>query len=90
MAAAETMTPEDRKAMIAGMVESLSGKLRQNPDNIEGWLRLVRSYAMLNEREKAGQAVRDGLKTFPPQGEPGKQLLALARQLGISAEGVTQ
>ena len=84
------MSPEDRQAMISGMVESLDGKLRQQPDNFEGWMRLVRSYAMLNNEDKAKEALRNGLKAFPPGGEQGKKLLALAQQLGINADGATQ
>ena len=76
--------------MIAGMVESLDGKLREQPDNFEGWMRLVRSYAMLNNDGKAKEALQNGLKAFPPDGEQGKKLLALAQQLGIPADGVAQ
>lgn len=88
--AANAMAPEDRQAMIAGMVESLDGKLREQPDNFEGWMRLLRSYAMLNNDGKAKEALQNGLKAFPPDGEQGKKLLALAQQLGIPADGVTQ
>lgn len=90
VAAASTMSPQDREAMVAGMVESLDARLRENPDNFEGWMRLVRSYAMLKNDEKARQALTDGLKAFPPGGEQGKQLLALAQQLGVNAQGVAQ
>jgi cytochrome c-type biogenesis protein CcmH len=89
-AAASTMSSEDRQAMVAGMVDSLDARLKENPDNFEGWMRLVRSYAMLKNDEKAKQALADGLKSFPPSGDQGKQLLALAQQLGVDAQGVTQ
>jgi cytochrome c-type biogenesis protein CcmH len=45
---------------------------------------------MLKNDEKARQALADGLKAFPPAGEQGKQLLALAQQLGVNAQGVAQ
>lgn len=90
IAAASNMSPQDRQAMVAGMVESLDARLKENPDNFEGWMRLVRSYAMLKNDEKARQALADGLKAFPPAGEQGKQLLALAQQLGVNAQGVAQ
>lgn len=90
IAAASNMSPQDRQAMVAGMVESLDARLRENPDNFEGWMRLVRSYAMLKNDEKARQALADGLKAFPAAGEQGKQLLALAQQLGVNAQGVAQ
>jgi cytochrome c-type biogenesis protein CcmH len=90
IAAAQDMTPADRQAMIMGMVESLDAKLRENPDNFEGWMRLVRSYGMLKDNAKAQNALKSGLKAFPADSEQGKQLLALAKELGLSAEGVTQ
>lgn len=34
-------------AMIRGMVSSLASKLKANPDDPEGWVRLVRAYAVL-------------------------------------------
>ena len=90
VAAAEDMSAGDRQQMIRGMVESLDAKLSQDPNNFEGWMRLVRSYAVLNDRERAAGALKRGLAAFPPAGEQGKQLLALARELGIATEGMTE
>jgi cytochrome c-type biogenesis protein CcmH/NrfG len=56
MQAAAKMSPEERQAMIRGMVESLAAQLEQNPNDREGWVRLARSYEVLNEPEKAKQA----------------------------------
>ena len=36
-------------AMIKGMVSSLASKLKANPDDPEGWVRLVRAYAVLGD-----------------------------------------
>ncbi|MBB3135650.1 cytochrome c-type biogenesis protein CcmH [Rhizobium pisi] len=90
VAAAENMSAGDRQQMIRGMVESLDAKLSQDPKNFEGWMRLVRSYAVLNDKDRAAGALRRGLVAFPPSGEQGRQLLALARELGISTEGSTE
>ncbi len=90
VAAAQQMAPQDRQQMIEGMVESLAAKLKDDPNNIEGWLRLVRSYKVLGRDESAGEALKTGLKTFPPTGEEGKRLVALAREMGLSLEGVSQ
>ena len=90
MAAAEDMAAGDRQQMIAGMVESLAAKLQENPDNFEGWMRIIRSYVVLDQRPKAQAALQTALKTFPADSENGKQLLALARDLSISAEGSGQ
>lgn len=90
MAAAEDMPEGDRQDMIRGMVESLAARLEGDPNNLEGWLRLVRSYSVLGDKEKAAEALKAGLKTFPAEGDEGRQLIALAREIGIAAEGVTQ
>jgi len=90
VAAAQDMTTGDRQQMIAGMVESLAAKLQENPDNFEGWMRIIRSYVVLDQRPKAETALQTALKTFPADSENGKQLLALARDLSISAEGSGQ
>ncbi|PDS32640.1 c-type cytochrome biogenesis protein CcmI, partial [Rhizobium anhuiense] len=90
MAAAETMNAGDRQQMIRGMVESLDAKLSEDPNNFEGWMRLVRSYAVLNDKDRAAGALKRGLAAFPPAGEQGRQLLTLARELGIATEGMAQ
>ncbi|WP_432444072.1 c-type cytochrome biogenesis protein CcmI [Rhizobium leguminosarum] len=90
VAAAETMSVGDRQQMIRGMVESLGQKLSEDPNNFEGWMRLVRSYAVLNDKDRAAGALKRGLAAFPPPGEQGRQLLALARELGIATEEATQ
>lgn len=86
MAAAQAMSAEDRQAMIEGMVENLDARLKEDPDNFEGWMRLVRSYAMLNRGDKALEALTSALRTFPADGEQGRELVALAKDLGLPLE----
>jgi len=90
VAAAQDMSAGDRQQMIAGMVESLSAKLQDDPNNFEGWMRIIRSYVVLDQRPKAEAALQTALKTFPADSENGRELLALARDLSISAEGSGQ
>lgn len=90
VAAAEDMSTGDRQQMIAGMVDSLAAKLAEDPNNFEGWIRIIRSYVVLDQRQKAQVALQTALKTFPADSDNGKQLLALARDLSISAEGSGQ
>ncbi|QWW68849.1 c-type cytochrome biogenesis protein CcmI [Rhizobium sp. WYJ-E13] len=85
--AAETLSTGDRQQMIRAMVESLDAKLSADPDNFEGWMRLVRSYAVLNDKDRAAGALKRGLAAFPASGDQGRQLLALAREFGITMEG---
>ncbi len=90
IAAAETMSAGDRRTMIQGMVDSLSGKLKEDPANFEGWMRLVRSYSVLDQKDKAADALKQGLAAFPASGAEGKQLLALAAELGLKPAGETK
>ncbi|MBM3598405.1 MAG: c-type cytochrome biogenesis protein CcmI [Alphaproteobacteria bacterium] len=54
--AAGRMAPQDRTAMIRGMVEGLEARLADNPNDLEGWRRLARSWGVLGERAKAQAA----------------------------------
>jgi cytochrome c-type biogenesis protein CcmH len=90
IAAASQLNDEDRTQMIRTMVETLDERLKTDPDNFEGWMRLIRSYAVLGEPGKASDAVKRGLAAFPAGSDNGKAILALAKQLGLSTEGVTE
>lgn len=90
VANAGAMSEADRGEMIRGMVASLDARLKEDPNNFEGWMRLVRSYAMLDDKEKAQAALMDGLKAFPAAGAEGQQLVAMARELGLDVEEVSQ
>jgi len=57
IAAAQSMSPEQRQAMIRGMVGRLAARLEQNPNDKEGWARLAHAYDVLGETDKA-QAAR--------------------------------
>lgn len=56
------MSPEDQQAAIRGMVEGLAARLAVNPEDAEGWRRLARSWAVLNEHQKSADAWRELLK----------------------------
>lgn len=87
IAAAKDMSAGDRTAMIEGMVGSLAEKLKTDPKNFEGWMRIIRSYSVLGQKDKAADALKQGLAAFPADGDEGKQLLALAGELGLKADG---
>ncbi len=59
-AAAEAMTPEQREAMIVGMVEGLEARLRETPLDREGWERLIRSRMVLGQPDRAAAALTAG------------------------------
>ena len=65
MQAAESMAPEERAAMIRNMVAGLAARLEKQPDDIEGWRRLGRSYQVLGEPQKAANAYRHVAQALP-------------------------
>ena len=58
-------TPEQREAMIRGMVANLAAKLEKNPDDVDGWARLGRSYMVLGDPAKAADAYGRAVKLRP-------------------------
>jgi cytochrome c-type biogenesis protein CcmH len=62
---AEKMPPEQRMAMIRGMVANLEARLKESPNDLEGWKRLARSYAVLEEHAKAAEAYRRASELAP-------------------------
>lgn len=84
MAAAQEMAPEDRRAMIEGMVASLDARLRDNPADAEGWQRLVRSHIVLGNGEAAADALVRGVDALGAGTAEAARLEALAASLGVT------
>ena len=74
MAAAKDMSETDRGAMIRGMVDRLATRLKQNGDDVEGWLRLVPAYMVMGERDKAASALVDARQAVANDAERLRQL----------------
>ncbi len=47
------------------MVAMLAARLKADPNDALGWVRLMRAYSVLGETEKARQALADARKAFP-------------------------
>jgi cytochrome c-type biogenesis protein CcmH len=47
------------------MVGNLAARLEKQPDDVEGWARLGRSYMVLNEPKKARDAYAHAVKLKP-------------------------
>uniref|UniRef100_UPI0035AD8190 tetratricopeptide repeat protein n=1 Tax=Dongia sp. TaxID=1977262 RepID=UPI0035AD8190 len=56
IAAAEGMTAEQQQAFINDMVTRLADKLKANPGDLDGWIRLARAYQVLQRVEEARDA----------------------------------
>ena len=83
VAAARNMDEAGRGAMISGMVERLADRLKQNGDDVEGWLRLVRSYLVLGDRDKARSAQTEARRAVANDAERLRQLNDGLKNLGL-------
>lgn len=76
--AASGATPD-----IGAMVAALAARLKSDPDDPLGWLRLVRAYAVLNDRPKALAALAGARAAMAKQPDALKALTAEAKALGL-------
>lgn len=82
MQAAAGMSDTERGEMIESMVASLDEKLKQNPNDPEGWKRLIRSYVVLGRPDAARDAVLRARQALAASG--GAEAMAeFAASLGI-------
>ena len=65
LAAAQEMTPDQQQAMIRSMVDGLAARLQDSPHDVEGWLRLARSYTVLGEPDRAIDAYANANEQAP-------------------------
>ena len=58
------MPAGDQQAMIQNMVEGLAQRLKANPKDPNGWVRLMRARMVLNQPDAASAAFHEALKTY--------------------------
>jgi cytochrome c-type biogenesis protein CcmH len=75
----------EEQKMIRGMVERLAARLKENKSDLEGWLRLIRSYAVLKETDKAQDAAATARQEFASDAKALEQIDALAQGLGLAS-----
>jgi len=83
MAAAKDMNEADRGTMIRGMVDRLATRLNQNGNDVEGWLRLVRAYMVMGERDKTVSALTDARQAVAADAERLRQLNEGLKSMGL-------
>jgi cytochrome c-type biogenesis protein CcmH len=82
--AASQMSATDRQAMIETMVVQLDERLKENPRDLEGWRRLMRSYVVLGRTDAAADALSRGVAAFGAQSAEANELQAFAASLGLA------
>jgi cytochrome c-type biogenesis protein CcmH len=87
MASASSIPPGQQSEMVKGMVDRLAARLKSNPKDANGWMRLMRARMVLGDTDSAAHALRTGLATF--KGDPAvqAQLNKAADELGVPRGG---
>ncbi len=86
VAAAQGMPAGDQTAMIDSMVTRLAARLKDEPDDVEGWLRLIRSYVVLGRMDSASDAGRSALAGVRDNGAR-QRVEALLADLRVTPSG---
>lgn len=78
--AAATVDP-----MVQGMVDRLEARMHQNGSDVEGWIRLIRSYKVLGEFDRMHAAVGDARQALANDPEGLHRLDEGLRNLGVGS-----
>jgi cytochrome c-type biogenesis protein CcmH len=80
---AEAMAPTDRAAMIRGMVDRLAARLEETPNDVEGWIKLIRSRKILGENDAAEEALHRALDIFKGAPQEQEKIVTVGHGLGL-------
>jgi cytochrome c-type biogenesis protein CcmH len=83
VAAAAQMAPAERNGMIEGMVARLAQKMAENGSDVDGWLRLIKAYSVLGERDKALTAAASARNALAGNSDNLRRIGELAKELGL-------
>lgn len=83
MEAAAKAPPEQQSDMIQGMVQRLADRLKQNGSDADGWIRLMRSYVVLGEGERARAALADARRALALEPDKVRRVDEAAKGLGL-------
>jgi cytochrome c-type biogenesis protein CcmH len=83
MANTSNMSDDQRRDTIRGMVARLADRLHGDGADVEGWLRLVRAYVVLGDRDKAKNAADDAKRALGERPDDIKRIDDLVKGLGL-------
>jgi cytochrome c-type biogenesis protein CcmH len=81
------MSPRQQDEMVQGMVARLAGRLKDNPKDADGWIRLMRARMVLGETAAAQDALRSGRAAFQGDAATQSRLDQAAAALGVPRAG---
>ena len=82
-ASVAALPADEQQKFIRNMVDGLAERLHQDGHDVEGWLRLVRAYNVLQETDKARAALADARKSLGSDSAALARLDQLAHELGL-------
>ncbi len=82
--AAQAMTPEERQAMIEGMVAQLGARLANEGGPVEDWARLIRALGVLGRTGEASAIWREARDAFADDPAAQEALRAAARDAEVA------
>lgn len=80
------MSPEEREAFIASMVDRLATRLKENGKDLEGWIKLARAYKVLGRDSDAKGAIQSARENFAGDQASLAALDKSAESLGIATQ----
>ncbi|THD53306.1 MAG: c-type cytochrome biogenesis protein CcmI [Bradyrhizobium sp.] len=83
VAAAAQMAPADRNGMIESMVSRLAQRMAENGSDVDGWLRLIKAYSVLGERDKALAAAASARGALAGNSDNLRRIGELTKELGL-------
>ncbi len=83
VAAASEMSPEQRSTMVRSMVARLAERLKQDGGDVEGWLRLLRAYMVLDDKEQARAAADEARRALASDPDKLRRVDELIKEMGL-------
>jgi cytochrome c-type biogenesis protein CcmH len=83
VAAAAKLSPEQQAEMVRGMVARLAERLKQDGSDIEGWLRLLRAYMVLGDKDQARSAASEARRALANEPDKLRRVDELIKGLGL-------
>lgn len=81
--AAGAMSAEDRAQMIGEMVARLDERLARDGGSAEEWMRLIRAYQVLGEKDKTAASVKRAAAALKDDAAASAALRSLAQEIGV-------
>lgn len=81
--AIQALPEGDQTAMIKGMVAKLADRLKTNPNDADGWIKLIKSYQVLNDPASAKDALNTAILAFTNDPANKDKIVAAATNLGL-------